>query len=266
MSIPKDGDNPFAPPKAAVLEAPPSEGDFIEEGRTVAAGRGISWYGEAWEIFKRAPGMWILIFIVFMAVSMLFAIIPLGGLVTSVCYPVVAAGLMLGCRDVEQGSKLEFGHLFKGFTQNTGSLLLVGVLYLVGAIIVGVIVGVGVAVALPSLMGGDMPSEPGIAMLMKVAPAFILILLVAAALMLPLIMALWFAPAIVIFHDVQPMAAMKASFKGCLRNFVPFLVYGIVGMVIFIVALIPFGLGLLVAVPLTWATMYTGYRDIFLDR
>jgi uncharacterized membrane protein len=84
--------------------------------------------------------------------------------------------------------------------------------------------------------------------------------------MLPLLMALWFAPALVIFHDVQPMAAMKSSFQGCLRNMLPFLIYGIVGFLLAIVAVIPLGLGLLVLGPVMWGTMYVGYRDIFVRR
>ena len=86
------------------------------------------------------------------------------------------------------------------------------------------------------------------------------------ALALPLLMALWFAPALVVFHDVQPMAAMKASFFACLKNIVPFLVYGLIGLLLLIVALIPFGLGLLVFGPVLWATTYTGYRDIFIRQ
>ena len=107
MSMSQDRDNPFAPPKAAVLQAASADdGLFVEEGQRVAAGRGGTWWAQAWELFKQAPGTWILIFIVFMAVSLVFAIIPLGSLVTSVAYPVVAAGLMLGCRELEQGGTL----------------------------------------------------------------------------------------------------------------------------------------------------------------
>jgi uncharacterized membrane protein len=143
--------------------------------------------------------------------------------------------------------------------------MLVGVLYLVGAMIVGFIVGIGVAIAIPMMIGsGAVPTGAGA--MWKFAPVFVLAFLVAMALMMPLIMAMWFAPAIVIFHDEQPLAAMKASFRGCLRNFVPFLVYGVVSFVMLLVALLPFGLGLLVAVPVIWATMYTGYRDIFLEH
>jgi len=101
---------------------------------------------------------------------------------------------------------------------------------------------------------------------MALAPIFLIVVLVALALMLPLIMAIWFAPAIVVFHDVQSMAAMKASFAGSLRNFVPFLVYGVVGLGLAIVAAIPLGLGFLVYGPMLWATVYTGYRDIYIKH
>ena len=264
MSMSDERDNPFAPPKASVLEAPSADGVFVEDGRKLPANRGVAWYTEAWAIFRQAPGTWVLIFLVFLVLSIVFAIIPLGGLVSSVAYPAVAAGLMIGCRELEQGGSLRFGHLFEGFKKNAGNLLLVGVLYLVGAMAIGFIVGIGMAVAIPAFLGGAPMGDP-FANLAVMVPIFILVFLVAIALMLPLFMAIWFAPALVTFHDMQPMAAMKASFRGCLRNFVPFLLYGIVGLLFLIVALLPFGLGLLVFGPLTWASMYTGYRDIFLE-
>ena len=263
MSI--SNDNPFAPPKAP-LDAPVSDGDYVREGRKLTAGRGVTWLSEGWDIFKRAPGTWVLVFIVFALISIVFAIIPLGSLVTSVAYPVVAAGLMIGCRELEEGGTLRVGHLFEGFKRNVGNLLLVGVLYLVGAMAIGFFVGISAALMIPLMMGGaPMPSDfmSGMA---KMLPIIFLVALVILALMLPLFMAVWFAPALVVFHDEQPMAAMKASFLGCLRNFVPFLLYGVVGLVLMIVAMIPFGLGLLVLVPVFWASMYTGYRDIYLER
>jgi len=59
---------------------------------------------------------------------------------------------------------------------------------------------------------------------------------------------------------------MKSSFQGCLRNMLPFLIYGILGFLLAIVAVIPLGLGLLVLGPVMWGTMYVGYRDIFVRR
>ena len=223
MSATHDSDNPYAPPKAAVLEPASQSGTLIPDGQKVATGRGVAWYGEAWKLFTAAPGTWVLIFIVFMLLSFAVAIVPfIGSLAINICYPIVAGGLMLGCRSIEEGNGLTVGHMFEGFKKNAGNLALV--------------------------------------------PVVILIVLVALALMLPLFMAIWFAPALVVFHDVQPIAAMKMSFQGALKNIVPFLVYGIVGFGLAIVAVIPLGLGMLVWAPLLWASIYTSYRDIYLKR
>lgn len=260
-----DRDNPFAPPKAEVLEAARAEdGEYVPEGRKVDSGRGVGWFTEAWDLFKRSPGLWVGMFIVFFVCSMVLAIIPLGGLVSTVLYPVIAGGIMLGCRELEQGRALEFSHFFAGFQKHAGSLMLVGVMYLVCMIVIGVIVGIVFALFIPFMAMKANPND--LSGLFAMAPFFVLAVLIGMALALPVIMAMWFAPAIVTFHNEQPVAAMKASFRGCLRNFMPFLVYGIVGIVLMIVALIPFGLGLLVFAPIIWITMYTGYRDIFLVR
>jgi uncharacterized membrane protein len=86
------------------------------------------------------------------------------------------------------------------------------------------------------------------------------------ALFVPVMAAYWFAPALVMMHDMPPVDAMKASFFGCFRNFVPFLLYGLVMFVGAIVAVIPFGLGMLVWVPVAIASSYVGYRQIFTEE
>ena len=60
------------------------------------------------------------------------------------------------------------------------------------------------------------------------------------------------------------MAAIRMSFTACLKNVMPFLIYGLVFLFIFIIAVLPFGMGLLVAFPLMYASTYAAYRDIFL--
>jgi uncharacterized membrane protein len=91
----------------------------------------------------------------------------------------------------------------------------------------------------------------------------LLALLVMLALLLPVSMALWFAPALVVFHERSAGEAMKASFVACLRNIVPFLLYGVVAFLLAMLASLPFGLGWLVLGPVLAASLYTGYRDIF---
>jgi uncharacterized membrane protein len=90
--------------------------------------------------------------------------------------------------------------------------------------------------------------------------------LVTLLLMVPLLMFYWFAPALVMLNDMAPAAAMKASFRGCMRNVVPFLVYGIIMLLLSFVALIPLGLGLLVWMPLAVTSTYAAYRMIYTEE
>ena len=76
-------------------------------------------------------------------------------------------------------------------------------------------------------------------------------------------MAYWFAPVLVGLNNLTAVQAMKLSFVACLRNMLPFLLYGLIFMLLLIVAIIPFGLGLLVAVPLMMTSLYTSYVDVF---
>ena len=57
--------------------------------------------------------------------------------------------------------------------------------------------------------------------------SFVLGLLLALALSILVYMAFWFAPALVVLRGAAPVAAIKQSFAGCLRNLVPFLIYGV---------------------------------------
>jgi uncharacterized membrane protein len=44
------------------------------------------------------------------------------------------------------------------------------------------------------------------------------------------------------------------------------LLYFLLAMVLILIAIIPFGLGLLVAGPVMYASIYAAYRDIFIEE
>ena len=238
-----------------------SSAQFQPDGRTVEAGRGVAWIGEGWTLFTKNPGVWIGQMIVLIVIFLVLGLIPLiGPLALNLLGPVFGAGLMLGCRSLQEGGALEFGHLFEGFKQKTGELILIGVLLLVAGFIImlvsGMIMGGG---AITGMMMGDMAGA-GMAM-----GSMMLGVLVALALSVPLAMASWFAVPLVVFHDIPPIEALKQSFFACLKNIVPFLLFGIVAFVLALIAAIPFGLGFLVLGPVLVGSGYAGYRDIFLS-
>jgi uncharacterized membrane protein len=67
----------------------------------------------------------------------------------------------------------------------------------------------------------------------------------------------------VALDNISALAAMRMSFVGCLKNVLPFLLYGIVMLILSFLAAIPVGLGFLILFPVMMASMYTSYRDIF---
>lgn len=243
-----------------------SEAAFDIAGRAMAAGSGLDWWTKAWPLFTRQIGMWIGVFVVAIIVFAVATLIPvIGQIAVMLLWPVVAGGLMLGAREVDRDGALSFGHLTAGFSAGVGQLILVGVIYLVAMIFAVFIaalvggVGMGSMVGMGAAGGGD-PAAMGAAG----ATGILLAMLIALALLLPVYMATWFAPALIVFHGVGAVAAMKASFFGCLKNIVPFIVYGLIGMLLAIVASIPFGLGWLVLGPVAVASVYVAYRDIYL--
>lgn len=87
--------------------------------------------------------------------------------------------------------------------------------------------------------------------------------LIALGLMLPVVMAMWFAPPLAVFNELGVFDALKASFVGCLKNTVPFLIYGLILLGFAVLASIPLCLGWLVLGPVIGASIYTSYRDIY---
>jgi uncharacterized membrane protein len=255
--------NPYATPRAAVADEPVAQGDYVPGGQNMPASHGWNWIADGWTTFKAAPWLWIGIMVVFIVMLIAMALVPfVGPVAQNLLMPVFMGGIVAGCRAIDSGGSLEFNHLFEGFRAKFGTLVAVGALYLAGfvAILLVVMVITGAGVFAMFMAGG---AQPDIAQ-GEAALGILLAILIVCALMIPLVMAVWFASPLVMFHDLGAVEAMKASFSGCLRNIMPFLVYGIVGLVLSVVATIPLGLGWLVLGPVFAASVYTGYRDIYL--
>jgi uncharacterized membrane protein len=256
--------NPYAAPKAAVSDqAVAVAGDFTPGGRARPAAEGWTWIVEGWRFFMKSPGIWIAVTLVMLVISLVANLIPLvGPLAMMVLTPVFAGGLMLGCRALDEGRELELAHLFAGFRAGFGNLLVVGAVYLALMFAVVLVVGLISGVGMFALFGGHAAQNP--AMAGGALATLALGVLVGLALTVPIAMVLWFAPALVALDQVAPLDALKQSWSGCLKNMVPFLVYGVVLFILAIVASIPLGLGWLVLGPLMVASIYTSYRDIYL--
>lgn len=235
------------------------------EIRKVGPGQGWQWIAQGFGLFKKNPPIWIALFITYFLIVIVVSIIPVvGPLVMTLLAPVFTAGFMLACRDIEAGEELELSYLIAGFKHNTGQLVTVGGMYLVGSItILGLMMMGGGGAILGSAALGQMQGAEPTEVMVGAMGGMLIALLVALVLLIPLLMAYWFAPALVVLRNMTAMEAMKHSFYGCLRNIWPFLVYGLIAFVLMMIAMIPFGLGMLILVPVLNASIYVGYKDIF---
>lgn len=230
--------------------------------RSLDAGRGIAWWSEAWALFTPNAGLWIVFGLVLIASLIVLNLVPLiGGLAATLIAPVFGGGWMIAARKAEGGGTLAFGDLFAGFSKPLNPLLVLGALMLIASLILGGLAAMlGLGAVIGVIAGGASGSPGGVIAALGAGMFSLLVLLVLGVLMT---MALWFAPALVCFHNVDPVAALKASFSASLKNIGPFLLYGLLYIVAAVVASVLLGLGWLVLIPVLMLTVYTSYKDAF---
>lgn len=231
--------------------------------RRVPLGRGWRWIADAFGLFRRSPIIWMALHLVLLLVGIGLMQVPLlGPYLIYLLTPLFLGGLMVAARDAERGDEIEIAHLFRGFRENASQLVTVGGVYLVGNVIV-----TGVALALggselqevmrAAQEGNSADLDPHVTN--KAAFA----VMVSLALFVPLAMALWFAPALVMLARLPALRALLVSMQACVVNMLPFLLYGAIMGGLFVAALVPALAGLLLWVPLALISTYTAYRDVF---
>jgi hypothetical protein len=255
--------DPYAAPKSHVADVRTidADGTFVMGGRGVAAGNGWTWITNAWDLVKQQKGAWIGLIVVFVAILFAMNFVPIiGPLLLMLLLPVFYGGVMRGCDAVRNGGTMQVGYLFSGFRENAGRLIGVGAVSLAVFVAMFVIAVIVFGAEAARIMIGVQPSPE---QMQATGMSFLLVPLLFLALSVPLYMALWFASPLIVLNDLSVGEALKASFAACLKNILPFLVFGIAFFVLAIIASIPVFLGWLLLGPVLLASIYTGYRDIF---
>jgi uncharacterized membrane protein len=242
-----------------ITQFPLAPAPFTGECREVDAGACFEWLQQGWALFIANPGAWIGSSVLLLVILIAISIVPIFGQIgANMLLPLFGAGLLQLCRVQSAGGQPEIADIFIGFRKNAGSLVMVGVIYVAGVfgiafvafllisggvfggVITGKVAGFGIA------LGGVM-----------LATLLVMILSV------PVIMATWFAPALVFFHHMKPVDAMKASFEAGIKNWLPMSIFGTLLMIMAFFAMLPLGLGLLLLLPVFSGAVYASYRDIF---
>jgi|GEM_PF-2037492 len=239
---------------------------FTVPAASLAGSRGASWIGEGWDLFKASPAMWIVALLIWLGVQILFSLIPVLGSVASMLLgPSLAVGMLAFAHGISMEGKADLGALLAGFKDRLGALVVLALLYFV---LLLVVIGVG-GVIVFSLLGSAVLSHTGSPEQMVSAlasgglfPLLLLVLLVVALFAL-LLSAYLYAPGLVFFANQSAGAAMKQSFAACWRNWLPLLVTGLIAIAMLLIGALPFGLGLLIVLPILFAANYASFKDMF---
>ena len=233
------------------------------EPQRLQARQGWEWIKQGYALFTKAPLLWIVfLMILFVAAVALSSVPVVGEPLVSLLMPVISAGLMAGCRSLQQGDELELAHLFSGFKQHTSSLVTLGGITLASQyLILGVMMVVGGATLVGLLTSGQPDTDPNVLMQAITGASFAVLL--GIVLFIMLMMAMQYAPLLVFFNNATPVQAMKLSLRAFTHNVGPMLVYYITFTFLAILASLPMFLGWLVLLPLVFTSLYASYCDIF---
>lgn len=242
--------------------------------------QGARWLAAGWRMFRAAPLGWLVLVFAYLMVTMLLSVLPLvGAAAVSLLVPAFSVGFMAASRAAAHRRPVELPMLFAGFRERLPAQLMLGCVYSAG---------------FAAAIAGSALLDDGALLRVLFAPprapedgargdALLLGMLASAALYLPTLMMLWYAPVLVAWHAVHPAKALFYSLVAFWLNRRAFIVYALalalvlflaMGAVVLLVALMPgeapafnaralvFPLALVI-LPTLFASYYASYQDVF---
>ncbi len=217
-----------------------------------------NWFIEGWNMFKKNPLTWVLMVLIFSIIFMVGGNSLVGRYVVALIMPVLAGGIYIAADRSSNGESPSIENLFSALKNPPilKQLLIIG--------------GIGMAVvALNSFIQPSMGqvTETGRSLSLNVGQHMgntsfsgFLGLLISWAWSFALI----FGVPLVALNNVDAIPALKSSLNAALSNFMPLVVFYIFSVILLFIAIIPFGLGLLVLVPVLFLASYNAYKTIYL--
>ncbi len=227
----------------------------------IPAARGASWLAGSWRLFAAAPAAWIGLCAGWMAITFALAIIPYAGIVAAhFLQPAFFASFAIAAYRQSAGERIVMNDLFGGFRRNLRSLVNLGAILLMAKIVIFA----GMALlGLPVLESGYGEPEVNLAEFADALSGKEWILILGMALLAMVEGALWFAPQLIAFQGMGTGQAVRWSVYASISNVGALVVYGICVVAMLFAALVPYALGLIVAMPLMAISTYIGYHEVF---
>lgn len=188
------------------------------------ASHGALWLRQAFRMLWQHRVRWLLLLLAYYAIIVAIDVVPwVGAFVAPMLKPVFAVGFLAAAWSQERGQAPAIGQLFRGFRSDLRALLPLGFVFVAG--MMGAVVAtsfVDGGKLLEVLAGGARPDETFLGR-GDVQAA----MLFGALCALPVLLALWFAPALVVFQDCAAGRALATSLRAAVVNWRPVAMYAL---------------------------------------
>jgi len=245
-------------------------GSSLPEIRDTRAGDGLRWWTDSFSwLFGDLSrlGVWIgMLLCLFLILVPLHWLPFLGYVASHLLMFVFSGGLMIAARDTQRGQVPQFRDLFAGFGPQGGALVGAGLVIFVASLaVVGLMLLVGLGTLFSSLSATASYEQIGTREIAweGIGLGSLLLFLICLLLFVPISMAAWLAPALIMLRGAGPLDALRWSLIGCRRNLGALTVYGLVGIVLAIIATLLFLIGWFFLLPLIFLSSYAAFRDMF---
>ncbi|MEW5903028.1 MAG: BPSS1780 family membrane protein [Pseudomonadota bacterium] len=239
-----------------------------QEIRKMTAGRGWTWVKQGFQLLMRNPLLGISAAMLSVLVVIAGLMVPIfGPLVAMALMPIMLAGYMRICRALEENEKVAPTLLLAGFKRYTSGLVTLGAFLMLGMLFASTVMATIGGAPFAEMMEKMHGTEDAQLLMQAISAGdsrISLAVLLGLTLMLLIVVAWQYAPILVFFHGVSPWFALRASFAGTLRNVIPYTVYSLIMQgITMVLGILPWGIGMLLLLPLGLTSLYVSYRNIF---
>ncbi len=220
----------------------------------IPANRAVDWYKQAWGLFSKDMTTWVLMTLLLGVGAIVLNILPIiGQIILLVLMPSLIGGLLFAAKEASEGKPVKLEYLWsvlKSSSKRNEFLALGGIMF-------AVFVTIGI---ISAAFVGDSLLRGASSGLMGFGIGGMLFMLVVGFASFVLFN---YTPALMLFRDMPLFDALKACAATASTQVVPLLVFFLIYAVISFIASIPFGLGLLVVIPLTSIAVYLSHKELF---
>ena len=219
----------------------------------VPASHGIQWIKQSWHLFKSNPWLLLAWGLTCIAISTLVHFAPPSSVFLT---PFMVAGFVMAAARLDNGEQLPFQALFTPFNSHLMPVLTLGLIVLIASVISAAILGVGLGVAMTAMESKNTVILAIAALIMSLGGVLLGLAVLSVA----------HAPCLVCMLDTPPKQAFKLAIKALFVNWKAMTVYGLTLFGLYLLAIIPAGLGLFILLPVTLVSTYTSFKDMFYQQ